>query len=119
MARVHDLIDDLGLDSLEDLSVENVRAALAIDADAAAVDATLGIDGMMEKVLYKLYERLPLLMTQTQLSGAIVVHRETVGFAVQKLSDAELCHRPNGKRKGWTLTAAGKSLAETLSRPRH
>src|SRR5262249_57620209 len=69
-----------------------------------------------EKVLLYLLEMYPRRKKQDDIAAGAELARPTVGIILERLRAHELTHRPEGERRGETLTAAGKQLAETLKR---
>lgn len=77
------------------------------------------LDGNMETVFYKLFDSQHRLLTAQQISGKAIMHRTTVGEALDKLAEVGLCHQPRGTRKGWALTRGGIKFGEALVAARH
>jgi hypothetical protein len=98
------------VDDVLEFGVSEFATALA-----SKPKAPIGLDQGMQRVFYKVADRHPLLLTQSQIAGQIRSDRETVGIALQKLSHDGYCHQPRGKRGGWGLTSKGLQLAAQLN----
>jgi hypothetical protein len=82
-------------------------------------------DPMLNKpgklILAALLKHYPTLQTIEEISEELKnsLSDRTIGPELKKLIDARLAVRPNGERKGATLTPDGKTLAEKLSSARN
>lgn len=101
-----------------------VRIAVESGANASGEPASRGDGGTAaitdahERILRCLHKRAPRCCQIADIVSAPEAktrNRETVGRLLSELEGMGLVHRPNGKRKGRALTAAGEDLLSRLT----
>lgn len=111
--NIHRLFLYLGVELPTDAVASDIQAhAVVTGNDPVAVPLT--IDEAELAVLNAIYDRMPVLVKNTDIEPAAGLSKQTVGDVIVVLIDKGLVIRPNGERKGATLTPAGVALVERV-----
>jgi hypothetical protein len=90
-----------------------------LDAASGAPRPTPPLNKNAVAILCCLNKHFPALLTQYDVVDATRLSRNTVRDVLEYLRCAGLAYRPQGKRKGDTVTDAGRALAQSLSAAHH
>jgi hypothetical protein len=112
----HVISANTGLKILKELAQHSPQTLLMKGKPPANVSVNLpGLDHEGEKILLRLLDLAPRLLTVRQIAGHTRVGGKTVGRRLKQLIKLELADRPQGPKGGATLTDKGIELARRLS----